>query len=80
MTAHTPMLYVRVDDDVQDQAPQALTAMDLSMSDAARLFLRRVVTDQAFPSLCTAWVSQPGGVECWPSRAGGWAIARQKHD
>ena len=78
MTAHTPMLYVRVDDDVQDQAPQALTAMDLSMSDAARLFLRRVVTDQAFPSLCTAWVSQPGGARraAVPSRRMGNSKAK----
>ena len=49
MTAHTSMLHVRVDDDVKEQATQALTAMGLSMSDAVRLFLRRVVIDQAFP-------------------------------
>ena len=49
MTAHTSMLHIRVDDDVKEQATQALTAMGLSMSDAVRLFLRRVVTDQAFP-------------------------------
>ena len=49
MTAHTSMLHIRVDDDIKEQATQALTAMGLSMSDAVRLFLRRVVTDQAFP-------------------------------
>lgn len=49
MTAQTSMLHIRVDDDIKEQATQALTAMGLSMSDAVRLFLRRVVVDQAFP-------------------------------
>jgi DNA-damage-inducible protein J len=49
MGTQTSMLHIRVDDDIKDQATQALTAMGLSMSDAVRLFLRRVVVDQAFP-------------------------------
>ena len=49
MTAQTSMLHVRVDDDIKDQATQTLAAMGLSMSDAVRLFLRRVVVEQAFP-------------------------------
>ncbi len=49
MTAHTSMLHIRVEDDIKEQATQALTAMGLSMSDAVRLFLNRVVIDQAFP-------------------------------
>ena len=49
MTAQTSMLHIRVDDDIKEQATQALTAMGLSVSDAVRLFLRRVVIDQAFP-------------------------------
>ncbi|MBI4754447.1 MAG: type II toxin-antitoxin system RelB/DinJ family antitoxin [Betaproteobacteria bacterium] len=43
------MLHVRVDDDVKDQATQALAAMGLTVSEAVRLFLKRVVADQAFP-------------------------------
>jgi DNA-damage-inducible protein J len=43
------MLHVRVDDETKEQATTALRAMGLSVSDAVRLFLRRVVTDQAFP-------------------------------
>jgi len=43
------MLHIRVDDDIKDQANQALMAMGLTMSDAVRLFLRRVVVDQSFP-------------------------------
>ena len=49
MTAQTSMLHIRVDDDIKEQATVALTAMGLSMSDAVRLFVRRVVIDQAFP-------------------------------
>jgi DNA-damage-inducible protein J len=49
MAVQTSMLHIRVDDDIKEQATQALTAMGLSMSDAVRLFLRRVVVDQAFP-------------------------------
>lgn len=49
MTAQTSMIHIRVDDDIKEQATQALSAMGLSVSDAVRLFLRRVVIDQAFP-------------------------------
>ena len=49
MAAQTSMLHIRVEDDIKEQATQALTAMGLSVSDAVRLFLRRVVVDQAFP-------------------------------
>lgn len=49
MTAHTSMLHVRVDDATKTQATQALAAIGLSVSDAVRLFLHRVVVDQQFP-------------------------------
>ena len=49
MTTQTTMLHIRVDDDTKEQATAALSAMGLTMSDAVRLFLRRVVIDQAFP-------------------------------
>ncbi len=49
MTAHSSMLHVRVDDEMKAQATQALAAMGMSVSDAVRLFLHRVVVDQAFP-------------------------------
>ena len=49
MPAQTSMLHIRVEDDIKEQANAALSAMGLSMSDAVRLFLRRVVIDQAFP-------------------------------
>ncbi len=49
MPTHTSMLHIRVDDDIKEQATQALTVMGLSVSDAVRLFLRRVIVEQAFP-------------------------------
>lgn len=49
MAAQTSMLHIRIDDDIKEQATAALTTMGLSVSDAVRLFLRRVVVDQAFP-------------------------------
>lgn len=49
MTVQTSMLHVRVDDETKVQATQALAAMGMTVSDAVRLFLRRVVVDQAFP-------------------------------
>ena len=47
--AQSSMLHIRVDDETQTQATEALAAMGLSMSDAVRIFLKRVVNDQAFP-------------------------------
>lgn len=43
------MLHVRVDDEIKTQASEALAAMGLSLSDAVRILLKRVVTDQALP-------------------------------
>ena len=47
--AHSTMLHVRVDDEIKTQASVALAAMGLSVSDAVRILLKRVVNDQAFP-------------------------------
>ena len=43
------MLHVRVDDEIKSQASEALEAMGLSVSDAVRILLKRVVTDEEFP-------------------------------
>ncbi len=45
MAAQTSMLHVRVDDETKTQATEALAAMGLSVSDAVRLLLHRVVDD-----------------------------------
>ena len=49
MTSRTSMLHVRLDDEIKTNASKALEAMGLSMADAVRIFLRRIVADQAFP-------------------------------
>ena len=43
------MLHIRVENDIKAQANEALASMGLSMSDAVRILLKRVVNDQAFP-------------------------------
>ncbi len=47
--AHSTMLHVRVDDEIKAQATEALASIGLSVSDAVRILLKRVVNDQAFP-------------------------------
>lgn len=47
--AQTSMIHVRVDDETKQRASVAVEAMGLSLSDAVRLFLHRVVADQALP-------------------------------
>jgi DNA-damage-inducible protein J len=49
MASQTTMLHVRVDEAIKEQATEALATMGLSVSEAVRLFLHRVVVDQAFP-------------------------------
>lgn len=43
------MIHVRVDNELKAKATEALNAMGLSVSDAVRLLLHRIATDQAFP-------------------------------
>lgn len=47
--ANSTMLHVRVDNEIKAQATETLAAMGLSVSDAVRILLKRVVNDQAFP-------------------------------
>ena len=49
MTSQTSMLHVRIDDETKVQAQQALKSMGMSVSDAVRIFLTRVVAEQAIP-------------------------------
>jgi DNA-damage-inducible protein J len=43
------MVHIRVVDEIKAQATETLAAMGLSVSEAVRLFLLRVVADQALP-------------------------------
>ena len=47
--AATTMVHIRVDERVKEEAVKALSAMGLSVSDAVRMLLVRVVTEQALP-------------------------------
>lgn len=47
--ATTAMVHVRVDDQLKVQATETLAAMGLSVSDAVRVFLMRVVADKQMP-------------------------------
>ena len=45
----TTMVHVRVDENIKAQATETLAAMGLSVSDAVRVFLMRVVAEQQMP-------------------------------
>ena len=47
--ATTTMVHVRIDVRVKARATKALAAMGLSVSDAVRVLLTRVATEQALP-------------------------------
>jgi DNA-damage-inducible protein J len=45
----TSMVHVRIDEHTKAQATETLAAMGLSVSDAVRVFLTRVVAEQQLP-------------------------------
>ena len=47
--ASTTMVHVRVDEQIKTQATQTLAAMGLTISDAVRVFLMRVLAGQQMP-------------------------------
>ena len=47
--ATTTMVHVRVDEHIKAQATETLAAMGLTVSDAVRVFLTRVVAEQRLP-------------------------------
>lgn len=47
--AATTMVHVRVDEKIKIQAAETLAAMGLTVSDAIRVFLTRVVAEQQLP-------------------------------
>lgn len=47
--ATTTMVHVRVDQNIKTQAAKTLALMGLSVSDAVRVFLTRVVADKELP-------------------------------
>ena len=49
MATTTTMVHVRVDETIKTQATETLAAMGLSVSDAVRVFLMRVIAEQQMP-------------------------------
>ena len=47
--AATTMVHVRIDESVKAQATETLASMGLTISDAIRVFLTRVVADRELP-------------------------------
>jgi DNA-damage-inducible protein J len=49
MAAATTMVHVRVDENVKVRAAETLASMGLTVSEAVRVFLARVVADKELP-------------------------------
>ena len=49
MAATTTMVHVRVDEKIKAQAAETLSSMGLTISDAVRVFLTRIVADKELP-------------------------------
>jgi DNA-damage-inducible protein J len=47
--AETAMIHVRVEEDLKVRATEALSRMGMTVSEAVRVLLVRVASDQAFP-------------------------------
>ncbi len=47
--ASTTMIHVRIDEQIKKEATETLEDMGLSVSDAVRVFLKRVVADKKLP-------------------------------
>ena len=50
----TTMLHIRIDERMKAEATETLSAMGLSVSDAVRVFLTRVVAEQRIPFVLEA--------------------------
>jgi DNA-damage-inducible protein J len=62
MAVHTSMLHVRVDDELKTQASEKLASFGLTVSDAVRILLTRVVKEGALPAGLTA---DPDAYDAW---------------
>lgn len=48
-TSRSKMVHIRLDEKIKQEATEALESMGLSLSDAVRIFLTRVVAEQQIP-------------------------------
>lgn len=66
MTAYTSMIHVRIDDQLKTQATETLASVGLTISDAVRILLTRVVTEGGLPP----------GLTCDPDVYDAWFRAK----
>ena len=62
MPGHTSMLHVRVDDELKAAAAEKLANLGLTVSDAVRILLTRVVKEGALPAGLAA---DPEAYDAW---------------
>jgi DNA-damage-inducible protein J len=62
MPAQTSMLHVRIDDDLKAEASETLAQFGLTVSDAVRILLTRVVKERAMPAGLT---TDPHAYDAW---------------
>lgn len=62
MAAQTSMLHIRVDDKLKADAAEKLAGVGLTVSDAVRILLTRVVKEGALPAGLTA---DPEAYDAW---------------
>jgi DNA-damage-inducible protein J len=62
MATQTSMLHVRVDDQLKNEAAEKLANVGLTVSDAVRILLTRVVKEGALPAGLTA---DPDAHDAW---------------
>ena len=66
MAAQTSMLHIRVDDKLKADAAEKLAGVGLTVSDAVRILLTRVVKEGALPAGLTA---DPEAYDAWVQEA-----------
>ena len=62
MSHHSAMLHVRVDEQLKTEATQALAGVGLTLSDAVRILLTRIVSEGGLP---VGLASDPAAYDVW---------------
>lgn len=62
MSQHSSMLHVRVDEQLKAEATQALAGVGLTLSDAVRILLTRIVSERGLPA---GLASDPTIYDAW---------------
>ena len=62
MSQHSSMLHIRVDEQLKAEATQALAGVGLTLSDAVRVLLTRIVSERGLPA---GLASDPAAYDAW---------------